>query len=76
MRTVNIGSFSIGQAYPAHIIAEVGGNFTTFEEAKNLIDLAIEAGADSVKLQTYRAETISSKLAMYDMHPSTYDRHR
>lgn len=77
MRTVNIGPFSIGRGHPAHIIAEVGGNFTTFEEAQNLIDLAIGAGADSVKLQTYRAETISSKVAMYDMpntgHASQFD---
>ena len=50
-----------------YIIAEIGGNFTTFEEAKCLIDAASNCGVDAVKLQTYRADTISSKLAMFDM---------
>lgn len=50
-----------------YIIAEIGGNFTTYEQAVKLIDAAKEAGADAVKLQTYRAETLSSKKAMFDM---------
>jgi len=50
-----------------YIIAEIGGNFTTFEQAKRLIDEAAVAGVDAVKLQTYRAETLSSRKAMFDM---------
>ncbi len=50
-----------------YIIAEIGGNFKTFEEGKLLIDAAAEAGADAVKLQTYRADTISSRTAMFEM---------
>lgn len=50
-----------------YIIAEIGGNFTTFEHAKRLVDAASTCGVDAVKLQTYRADTISSKLAMFDM---------
>jgi sialic acid synthase SpsE len=50
-----------------YIIAEIGGNFTTFPEAKKLIDHALECGVDAVKLQTYRADTVSSKLALFDM---------
>src|SRR6266702_6961331 len=50
-----------------YVIAEIGGNFTTFEEARRLIDEAAGTGADAVKLQTYRAETLSSKKAMFDM---------
>lgn len=50
-----------------YIIAEIGGNFTTLEQAKCLIDAAVECGVDAVKLQTYRADTISSKLAIFDM---------
>ncbi len=67
MRNVRIGNFILGEEHPTHIIAEIGGNFTDFEGAKRLIDLALDAGADSVKLQTYRAETISSRKAIYDM---------
>lgn len=50
-----------------YIIAEIGGNFTTFDQARRLIDEAARAGVDAVKLQTYRAQTLSSKMAMFDM---------
>ena len=51
----------------AYIIAEIGGNFTTFDEARRLIDEAAACHVDAVKLQTYRADTIASRLAMFDM---------
>lgn len=51
----------------AYIIAEIAGNFETLEEAKKLIDGAIYAGADAVKIQTYRADTLASKKARYEM---------
>ncbi len=70
MRSIKIGNDYIGDNYPIYIIAEIGGNFLNFEEAKKLIDLAYEASANAVKLQTYKAENISSKSAMYDM-PNT-----
>lgn len=50
-----------------YIIAEIGGNFTTFEEAKKLVDLAYETGVDAVKLQTYKADTIVTKTAKFDL---------
>jgi N,N'-diacetyllegionaminate synthase len=50
-----------------YIIAEIGGNFTTLEQAKLLIDAAQECGVDAVKLQTYRADTIASTKAIFDM---------
>lgn len=67
MKNVRIGHQIVGDGNPIQIIAEIGGNFRTFPEAKKLIDLAANAGADMVKLQTYRAETISSKSAMFSM---------
>lgn len=50
-----------------YIIAEIGGNFTTFEEAKRLVDLAYDAGVDAVKLQTYKADTLVTKTAKFDL---------
>ena len=50
-----------------YIIAEIGGNFTTYEQAVKLIDAAVACGVDAVKLQTYRAETVASRKAMFDM---------
>ncbi len=45
-----------------YIIAEIGVNHEgNFKKAINLIDLAKEGGADAVKFQTYKAETIASK---------------
>jgi len=50
-----------------YVIAEIGGNFTTLEQGNRLVDEAATCGADAVKLQTYRADTVSSKKAMFDM---------
>src|SRR5882672_2932527 len=50
-----------------YIIAEIGGNFTTLEGAKRLIDGAAGCGVDAVKLQTYRADTVASRKAIFDM---------
>ncbi|MFA9373713.1 MAG: N-acetylneuraminate synthase family protein, partial [Poseidonibacter sp.] len=50
-----------------YIIAEIGGNFTTFEEAKRLIDLAFGTGIDAIKIQTYKADTIVTKTAKFDL---------
>jgi len=50
-----------------YIIAEIGGNFTNFEQARALIDAAADCGVDCVKLQTYKADTVSSRNAIFDM---------
>lgn len=50
-----------------YIIAEIGGNFTTIDQAIRLVDAAHECGVDAVKLQTYRADTIASTKAIFDM---------
>lgn len=57
-------NYDTGRCY---IIAEIGGNFTTFDQARRLIDAAHECGVDAVKLQTYRADTIASTKAIFDM---------
>lgn len=44
------------------VIAEAGANHNRdWEMAKELIDVAVEAGADAVKFQTYSSETLYSK---------------
>ncbi len=67
MRTVKVGKFEIGAGRPSFVIAEIGGNFTRFDEAAKLIDAAAACGVDAVKLQTLRASTVTSKKAMFDM---------
>jgi N-acetylneuraminate synthase len=65
MRQLDLGTKIIKDK--AYIIAEIAGNFTTLDEAKKLIDGAVYAGCDAVKLQTYKAETLASKKAKYEM---------
>ena len=46
------------------IIAEAGVNHNgSLELAKKMIDVAVEAGADAVKFQTFNAEKVVSKYA-------------
>lgn len=65
--TVEIQGRGIGGGHPVFVVAEIGGNFQDFETARRLVDLAKKAGVDAVKLQHYRAETITSKKALFDM---------
>ena len=67
MNKVKIGKKIIGNGKPVYVIAEIGGNFSTFKDGKKLIDSAIQSGADSVKIQTYKAENYVSKFATFDM---------
>ncbi len=61
MKDINIGSFSIGKG-KTFIIAELSANHGgSLEVAIDTIKAAKEAGADAVKLQTYRADTITIK---------------
>jgi len=62
MKSVAIGSRNVGYGESCFIIAEAGSNHNRdFDQAKRLIDVAAEAGADAVKFQTFRAEKVYSK---------------
>ncbi len=51
------------------LIAEVGGNHEgNFNYAKQLTRLAIESGADCVKFQIYRGDTLVSRVETPDRH--------
>jgi sialic acid synthase SpsE len=57
--TINTHANKIYQPY---IIAEIGVNYEgSMEVAKRLISEAKEGGADAVKFQSYKAETLASK---------------
>ncbi|MBN2240381.1 MAG: N-acetylneuraminate synthase [Dehalococcoidales bacterium] len=59
MRKIDIGGRLIGENEPCFIIAEAGVNHNgDVDLAKQLIDVAVEAGADAVKFQTFHAEQL------------------
>lgn len=64
MKKIKLGDRLIGEGEPCFIIAEAGVNHNgNISLAKELIDLAKEAGADAVKFQTFKTENIITKEA-------------
>ncbi|MBL7074348.1 N-acetylneuraminate synthase family protein [candidate division KSB1 bacterium] len=60
--SITIGNRIINCCTLPYIIAEIGVNHEgSIEKAKELITLAREGGADAVKFQTYKAETLASQ---------------
>lgn len=58
-KTIHIGSKCIGEKQPCFIIAEAGINHNgKLPLAKKLVDVAVRAGADAVKFQTFKAEGV------------------
>jgi len=59
-QTMSIGGRCIGPNHPPYIVAEMSGNHNgDIERAFRILEAAKEAGADAVKIQTYRADTIT-----------------
>ena len=55
-----IAGRNIGAGEPPYIVAEMSGNHNgDISRAFRILDAALEAGADAVKIQTYRADTIT-----------------
>jgi len=57
---VELNGRRIGSGHPVYLIAEMSANHNgDFETAVELIRVAKEAGADAVKAQTYRSDTLT-----------------
>ncbi len=67
MKNIKLGNKWIGDGYPCYIVAEIGTSYRNFEEAKKLINSAVEIGVDAIKLQTFEAETITTKNNFLDL---------
>ncbi len=60
MKKFNIGHVSVGINEKPFVIAEMSGNHNNdIGRAMELVKAAADAGADALKLQTYRADTIT-----------------
>lgn len=64
IKPVKIGNKLVGPNQPCFIIAEAGVNHNgDLKKAKKLIDVAVTAGADVVKFQTFVTENIVTRSA-------------
>lgn len=78
MNAFKIGDRSVGPDEPTFVIAEAGSNHNgELDLAKQLIDVAANAGADAVKFQTFRSEDMyvedSGEVEYLDDDRSIYD---
>ncbi|HEU4832869.1 MAG TPA: N-acetylneuraminate synthase [Pyrinomonadaceae bacterium] len=61
MQNIQVGNKLIGPGQPVFVIAEAGVNHNGERKlARALIDVAVEAGADAVKFQTFRADRLAT----------------
>ncbi len=75
----SIAGRAIGPAHPPYVIAEVSANhLQDIELAKRIIVDCAKAGVDAVKLQTYRADTITLDVDLpgYLIEGGTWDGER
>ncbi len=77
---MHFGQKIISQSSPTFIIAEMSANHNgDFEKAIEIIRVAKECGADAIKLQTYRADTITLDCNRDDFlipSESPWEKHR
>jgi N-acetylneuraminate synthase len=71
MNTIEISGRLVGPGHPCFVIAEAGVNHNgSLEMARQLVDVAAQAGADAIKFQTFKAEslvTIDAPKAAYQL---------
>jgi sialic acid synthase SpsE len=63
-KTISIDGRAIGPSHPVYFIAEAGSNHDgNLDQARRLIDVAAKAGADAVKFQAFKAESLYPRSA-------------
>jgi N,N'-diacetyllegionaminate synthase len=64
IRGIAIGDRSVGDGKSCLIVAEAGVNHNgSLSLARELVDVAVDAGCDAVKFQTFKAEKVCSPMA-------------
>lgn len=72
-KTVKIGKKIIGDSHPCFVIAEIGINHNgDLNNAKKLIDMAVECGCDAVKFQKRTIELVYTKEELERERPNFF----
>jgi N-acetylneuraminate synthase len=60
MSAVEVAGRAVGAGEPVYVVAELSGNHNgELQRALRLVEAAADSGADAVKVQTYRADTMT-----------------
>lgn len=70
-RHIRIGDALVGDGQPPWIVAEIGAQFSSIDEACARVDAAAACGCDAVKLQTFRAATLVRPGALFTFEDGT-----
>ena len=66
MDSIKIGNKEIGDDKPVYVVAEAGLNHNgDINLAKQLIEKAVECGADAIKFQTFKTEEFLTTNSQY-----------
>ena len=65
LNEIGLSTRIIGPQQPPFVVAELGYNFNSLEEALASVEAAAEAGVDAIKLQTFRAETLTTRTIAF-----------
>ena len=66
-KTIKIGEYTLGNANPVLLVAELSANHGgSLQTALDTVEAAAEAGADAIKLQTYTADTLTIDVDLPD----------
>lgn len=72
-KTIQIGNKMVGEGQPCFFIAEIGINHNgSVETAKQLIDVAIEAGCDAVKFQKRTVDVVYTQEELERPRPNPF----